>query len=314
MREPASRQSTRGRLIGAVDIGGSKIAVGLVREDGQLLGRRTCATLPERGFDDTMQRIIQMLEELGADIGEVDGIGVGCPGPLDPVSGTVLEVGTLPGWSGANLIAPLQAHFGVDVVVENDADAATLGEYVWGSGAGCSRFLYVTISTGIGGGAVFDGRLYRGAHGAHPEFGHHVIDPRGPLCYCGAHGCWESLVSGTAMAAWLQQQYPALGALSAQQICDRAAQGDPVALSAMQRQGYYVGVGLANLITLFAPELIALGGGVMWSGELFLEEARRVITAICTQVPAARTRIVHALAGSDVGLLGAAQCWLQRFG
>ena len=314
MRERLREDSLHGRRIGAVDIGGSKIAVGIVGDDGQILGRSECATLPEKGFADALNRIDAMLTELGARSGGLDGMGVGCPGPLDPRSGTLLDVGTLPGWNGAELALELRSRFGVDVAVENDADAAALAEYVWGGGANSSRFIYVTVSTGIGGGIVLDGTLYRGANEAHPELGHQVLDASGPSCYCGARGCWESLASGLAMSRWMQATYPELPPMSAATICERASRGEPVALGAMKRQGYYLGLGLANLITLFAPEKIALGGGVMKGGALFLPEARQVISTICTQVPAADTAVEYAKLGADAGLLGAAQCWLQRFG
>lgn len=185
MRERPRESSADGRRIGAVDIGGSKIAVGIVCDDGQILGRSECATLPEKGFADAMERIDWMLSELGARRDGLVGIGVGCPGPLDPRSGRLLDVGTLPGWNGSELAAELRYRFGVDVAVENDADAAALGEFAWGGGVKSSRFIYVTVSTGIGGGIVLDGTLYRGNNHAHPELGHQVLDASGPSCYCG---------------------------------------------------------------------------------------------------------------------------------
>lgn len=302
------------RCIGAVDIGGSKIAVGIVRDDGTLLARDECRTEPELGFGRAMDRIERMLRLLAPGAGALEGIGVGCPGPLDPLSGRLQNVGTLPGWQGESLRVELQRRFAVDVAVENDADAAALAESVWGSGAQCAKFLYVTVSTGIGGGIVLDGRLYRGMNGAHPELGHQVLDAGGPLCYCGARGCWESLASGLAMTAWMKQQTADGLEIAASEICARAARGEALARRAVERQGYHLGLGLANLVTLFAPEKIALGGGVMKSGHLFLPEARRVVKALCTQVPAASTMIDCASLGGEVGLLGAAQCWLQRFG
>ena len=302
------------KVIAAVDIGGTKIAVGAVTRQGQIITRLECATVPEEGFVRAMQRTKGMLREVAARAGaEFEGIGVACPGPLDPFTGIMGDVGTLLGWQGGNLVAQLAPEFGVPVAVENDADAAALAEVHWGAAKGSEHFIYITVSTGIGGGIILSGKLYRGAHGAHPELGHQVIDASGPLCYCKAHGCWESLASGSAMASWVREQQPAAPELTAAQICARAEQGEPLARRCVEREGYYLGLGLTNLITLFAPETIALGGGVMKSHHLFLDRAREVIREVCTQVPDAKTQITLASLGSDTGLTGAAQAWLCRY-
>jgi glucokinase len=190
-------------MIVGVDIGGTKIAVGVVDEAGRVQARRECATEPERGPADGMARIRRMIravvEEAG---GKLDGIGIGSTGPINPLDGAVGKVDTLPGWQGANLMSPLVEAFGVPVALENDADAAALGEAAWGAGRGKEHFVYVTISTGIGAGIVLNGRVYRGTAGSHPEIGHHVIDPAGRQCFCGARGCWEVLARGPAMSVW----------------------------------------------------------------------------------------------------------------
>jgi glucokinase len=302
------------KIIAAVDIGGTKIAVGAVTRQGKIITRLESATVPEEGFALAMQRTKGMLREVAARAGaEFEGIGVACPGPLDPYSGIVGDVGTLPGWQGGNLVTELAPEFGVPVAVENDADAAALAEAHWGAAKGSEHFIYITVSTGIGGGIILSGKLYRGAHGAHPELGHQVIDASGPLCYCKARGCWESLASGSAMASWAREQQPTAPDLTAAQICACAEQGDPLARRSVEREGYYLGLGLANLITLFAPETIALGGGVMKSRHLFLDRAREVIREVCTQVPDAKTQITLASLGADTGLAGAAQAWLCRY-
>lgn len=303
------------KVIGAVDIGGTKIAVGAVSGGGKIISRLESPTQPELGFAAAMDRIISMLREVASRTGDdFEGIGVACPGPLDPVSGVIGEVGTLEGWQGGNLIASLEAEFGLRIAVENDADAATLAEANCGAGKGSSHLIYVTVSTGIGAGILLDGRLYRGVHGAHPEIGHQIIDASsGSSCYCKASGCWESLASGEAIAAWMQQQQPVQKPRIASEICLLAGQGDPLALKAMEREGYYLGLGLANLITIFAPRTIVLGGGVMKSGHLFLPRALDTIRSVCTQVPVEDTTITIAALGADTGLAGAAQAWLSRY-
>ena len=298
--------------VGSVDIGGTKIAVGAVREDGRILKRFECPTEPEKGFHHAMERVIALVRDLTVDGTELAGVGVGCPGPLDPFTGVIGEVGTLPGWQGGDLVAEIQAGLGLRVAVENDADAAALGEARWGAEVARGSFIYVTISTGIGGGMLLGGQLYRGVDGAHPEIGHQVLDNSGPQCYCGARGCWESLASGPAMVAWMREQDASTEIATAAEICEDARRGDLLALRSVEREGHYVGLGLANLITLFAPDKIALGGGVMKSSSLFMDVARNVIRSICTQVPSEKTRITLASLGQDVGLLGAAQAWLLR--
>ncbi len=301
------------RIIGAVDIGGTKIAVGAVREDGAILARMEEPTAPREGFASAMLRTSEMLREAGRRAGVgFAGIGVACPGPLDPFAGIVGDVGTLPGWQGGNIVAALESEFGVKTVVENDADSAALAEASWGAAKGSDRFIYVTISTGIGAGVILSGELYRGVDGAHPEIGHQVLDYSGPLCYCGARGCWECLASGPAMTAWMKEQRPSGGEPAAGQICGMAREGDELARRAVDREGKYIGLGLANLITIFAPDTIALGGGVMKSADLFMDRIREVIRRICTQVPAEKTRIAMASLGQDAGLAGAARAWIHR--
>lgn len=303
------------KILGAVDIGGTKIAVGAVREDGTVLHRLECATDPALGLQNALHRIKQMLRTVEAtSSARLQGIGIASPGPLDPMTGVLGVVGTLPGWQDGDLCTALRESFGVDVAVENDADAAALAEAKWGGARNAESFIYLTFSTGIGGGIILQGKLYRGVGGSHPELGHQVIDPSGPLCYCAARGCWESFVSGPALSAWMHERAPDRPPLSAADVCDLARRGDEVAQSCTKRLGYYLGLGLANIVTLFSPEQIALGGGLMKSSALFLEDALRTMRAVCTQVPAEKTEILLAALGNDVALLGAAQSWLHRYG
>ena len=303
-------------MIGVIDIGGTKIALGLVSEDGHILRQAVFPTEPRRGFADGMERIqatlLKLLEEVGTGLPGLRGLGVGCTGPLDPFSGVIAHnADTLPSWQNHNLIEGLSA-LGVPVIVENDADAAALGEYTWGVGQGSARFLYVTFSTGIGSGAILDHKLYRGVDGSHPEVGHWIVDPNGPLCYCGAVGCWEMLASGTALADWFNARRPGEPGLSARQICALAEQGDPLARQAALREADYLGLGLANLVTCLVPDVIALGGGVIKSWPLFEERVLQVVHQNTRMVPSEKVRILPARLGGDAALLGAAQAWLDR--
>jgi glucokinase len=277
-----------------------------------VVARRSSPTAPEQGFDDAFARIERMLRECAAEAGATPaGIGVGSTGPVNPMRGTIEDADLLPGWQGAPLVPRLEEAFQVRGAMENDCDAVALAEAAWGFGAGKRRFFYVTISTGIGTGLIVDGQVYRGVDGSHPELGHMVIDDSGPACYCGSRGCWEALASGTAMAAWMETQAP--GRWTAAEICRRAQAGDDLARKAVDREAYYLGLGLANMIIAFCPDGIALGGGVMNSAHLLWEGARAIIRRNCKLVPYERTAIACAALGADAPLAGAARVWSHRF-
>ena len=298
------------RHIGAVDIGGTKIVVGVVNRKGQLLAKVDMPTQAELGPLDAVRRIrAALLELLQGTGGTLAGIGIGSTGPVYPMKGEVGKLDFLVGWDGFNIVQELSKAFVLPIALENDADAAALAEYNWGAGKGASRFLYVTVSTGIGTGFVIDGKIYRGVNGSHPEMGHHIIDPSGPLCSCGGKGCWESLASGPAMVQWMNE--PQFS--SARDICQAAEQKHARALQAVERTGHYLGIGLANLVTLLVPDVIALGGGVMQSRHLFWDQIHATIRAVCGYVPYEEVRIVPALLGYRAGLIGAACVWLHRY-
>ncbi len=304
-------------VIGGVDIGGTKIAVGVVDQAGRVLAGNECATDVQRGFDDAMLRVIGLLRQCveRAQV-KLQGIGIGSAGPLDSATGILGNMNNLPGWAGGNPVQILSREFGVPAALENDADAAALGELHWGSGKSRSRFVYVTVGTGIGVSVILDGKVYRGVDGCHPEIGHHIIDPSGPLCSCGVRGCWESLAAGPAMVAWVRRNSPAGcadGNLNAREICARAQNADELAQRAVEREAYYLGLGMANLIISFAPDAIVLGGSVMKSAHLFMDRMREVARQNCTLVPVDRVEISLASLGADAGLIGAAQVWHHRF-
>jgi len=224
-------------MIGAVDIGGTKIAVGMVDDKGKVLSRMESPTDPNR-YSDGIELIAHMLRRTAQRAGgQITGIGIGSTGPVDPMRGEFGDVDFLPGWRGKSPVKDLGQVFSVQVALENDADAAALAEAGWGAGRNRTRLIYVTVGTGIGGGIVLDGKLYRGVDGAHPEIGHHVIDPAGPQCTCGFRGCWESLAAGPAMVSWLQHNAPADYAhgdgITAKRICELAREADKVAAQAV---------------------------------------------------------------------------------
>jgi glucokinase len=305
-------------MIGAVDIGGTKIAVGMVDDHGRVLAKTQTPTDPER-YSVSVEEVTRMLREMALEAGaEISGIGIGSTGPVDPIRGEFGDVDFLPGWRGKNPVNDLARIFNVRVALENDGDAAALAEAGWGAGRDRKRLIYVTIGTGIGGGMIFDGQLYRGVDGAHPEMGHQVIDLAGPSCSCGLRGCWEALAAGPAMAALFKAQapadYPNRESITARRICELARRGDAIARKATDQEADYLAIGLANLINLFTPDAIVLSGSVMKSAGLFMDRIRAVIRSGCRFVPAEKTELTLASLGDDTNLIGAARVWHYRFG
>ena len=291
----------------------------MVDDSGKVLSKRESPTYARGGYANGLARMTGMLRETAREAAvEISGIGIGSTGIVYPGSGAFGDVDLLPGWQGNNPVQDLAPEFRVTVALENDADASALGEASWGAGKVKSRLIYVTVGTGIGGGIIFDGKLYRGADMAHPEISHHVIDPSGPACSCGYRGCWESLATGPAMAAWFAANAGKNGRYSAnpsaKEICELARGGDELAVRAVAREAYYLGLGVANLINLFVPDVIVFGGSVMKSAELFLGGIRKVISQGCRFVPFEKTELALASLGDDANLIGAARVWHHRFG
>lgn len=306
-------------MVAAVDIGGTKIAVGVIDDGGRVRSRVEAPTDPNGGYAGALDRITAMLREAASLAGcEISGIGIGSTGPVYPATGKFGNVHFFPTWEGENPVRDLEQRFQVRVAIENDADAAALGEAGWGAGRNKSRLIYVTVGTGIGGGLILDGHVYRGANDAHPEFGHHVIDPAGPACVCGFRGCWESLAAGPAMVTWLKSiappGYPFLADLTAKRICELALRGDSLARQTVEHETFYLGLGLANLVTLFTPDAIVLGGSVMKSANLFLDGIRKLIHESCKLVPSEQAELSLASLGDDANLIGAARVWHHHFG
>lgn len=302
-------------MIAGVDIGGSKIAVGLVDAAGHVVIREDTPIYVDRGPADATARILDILCRQRQATGiPVTGVGIGSTGPVDPITGEMGDVNTLPGWCGWNPCRELAAELHVEVVMENDADAALLGEARVGSNRGARNMLCLIVGTGIGTGLLVEGNIYRGAGHSHPELGHHVIEVSGPLCSCGARGCWEALAAGPAMEKWFAEHAEGQPVLDARAICALARAGDATALRAVQRTAEYLGVGLANIISIFVPEKIVFGGSVMLSADLLLPRMREIVRQNCRLVPYERCDLALASLGPDLGVIGAAQVWHYRLG
>jgi glucokinase len=304
-----------------IDLGGTIVRVGAVNGEGKLLTVHQLPIEPEKGAKAGLIRIGSLIEKTLRDVPRANllGIGIGATGPLDRDQGTIQNPYTLSTWENVPIVATLAENFKVPVILENDADASALGEYWAGAGQDSSRLAAITIGTGIGTALIIDGRIYRGLDGAHPEGGHHIIDPSGPQCYCGAKGCWESLVSGPAIARQAQYQPTRLASsqlftlvggepskIDARLVAEAALGGDEYALSIIETAAKYVSIGLINIIALFVPDTVVMSGGVMKSIGLFMPAIQQTIASHNIMVPASRVKVLPAKLGYHAGLIGAA--------
>ncbi len=327
-------------LVVGIDLGGTQIRAAVLR-GARLLSRVGLLTgenpTPERVIPRMIHAVEQAIENAGTTLGQIAGIGIGAPGPLNSHTGIVFSPPNLPGWIDVPLRDILNEHFKLPIFVENDANAAALAEYMFGAGQGSREVVYMTISTGIGGGIITDGRIVEGIVGTAGELGHMTIDLHGPRCNCGNIGCLESISSGTAIArraneivamgkgdellafALTQQEDGSANTpedsqqvarhnivhINARVVAEAAAAGIPVARQIIAAAAEGLGVGLVNIIHIFNPELIILGGGVSQMGDLLLDPARRIIEKRAMVVPRQAARLVLAQLGTDAGLVGA---------
>ncbi|MEG6615120.1 ROK family protein [Peptococcaceae bacterium 1198_IL3148] len=302
-----------------VDVGGTKILTMLADPLGNVLAEVTVPTMADEGAEGVMERVVQTVTAVQQQIGVRGGllaVAVGVPGPVDVANGWVYFCPNLP-WTNLALKQILENKLQVPVLVENDANAAAFGEHVYGAGVGQRDMIYVTVSTGIGGGIITNGQIYHGASDNAGEIGHMTIMPDGPLCNCGNTGCLESLASGTAMAnaarelvlqgrgeRVLRAAGGQLGTVDAQAVVAAAQEGDHEAKAIVAGAARALGIGIANLINIINPGLVVLGGGVMNSKEMFWPVMQREIESRALQAPLARMKIVPARLGAKAGARG----------
>ncbi len=314
------------RLIGAIDIGGTKTLVGLVASNGSLLACRRISSEATRGAEDLIARIIDVLHILANEMHispkKIHSLGCSVPGPLDRERGLVYFSPNL-GWRDVPLAALLQAQLPVSVEIEDDAHCAALGEAWLGAARGLEHTVYVTISTGIGGGVIIGGRLYRGAHGCAGEIGHITIDATGPRCSCGNYGCFEALASGTAIAvrareAMAGKEKTLLARimengeqLNARHVVQAAIQGDDLARRILEECGEYAGIGLAAVAAAFDPQVIVVGGGVAEPFGIFWRAAQTAFTKRVLPPLGDLIQLVPAALGDASALWGAASLVLK---
>lgn len=298
----------------ALDIGGTKIALGRFSEDGKLEEKIIFPTNAERGYKKIVEEIIENLKKLKTD--NTVALGVGCGGPLDSERGIILSPPNLPGWDNVPLKKDLEDALKIPVFLDNDANSACLGEYYFGAGRGVKNLVYITISTGIGAGIIIDGKILHGQRDSAGEVGHQTILPDGPLCNCGNRGCLEALASGTAIVKRAEEailrgedtilrEWSKKEKISAKMVRSAYLEGDKVAERIWKTALEYLGIGIGNVITIVSPERVVFGGGIMNAGEEVLETVKRVVKERVRLVPVDKVEIVLAQLGEDVGIYGA---------
>jgi glucokinase len=304
------------RILG-LDIGGTKMAAGVVDAGGGVEGFVVAPTDADRGPRDGLERLFALgrraLEESGADIAEIAGIGIGCGGPLDSERGVLIAPLHLPGWTDVPISALASNAFARSAVLENDATAAAAGEFRHGAGRGTRNMVYLTVSTGIGGGVVIDGRLFRGSTGNGGELGHVTVDWHGRRCRgCGRLGCLEAYASGTSIAERAREA--GMDVETSADVAAAARDGDSVATRVWEETCEALACGVTSLVNLFEPELVVIGGGVSRAGEQLLGPVRELVHAQAIDALRRKVGIVQSALGDAVGVVGAAAVAYERLG
>lgn len=299
-----------------IDIGGTNCKGAIVAPDGSTRRRAEIPTDPLAGTQ-TILSLAEILLKEAADSGDdITAVGVGAAGFIDSSDGSVTFSPNLT-YGDPQVQQAVAQRFSLPAVVANDANAAAWGERQVGAATGCDDVAMLTLGTGVGGGFIVAGRLLVGATGAGAEFGHTVLDPDGPLCPCGLSGCVEQFVSGTAIARMGEQaieRFPdsaiaalAAGAkITAEHVAAAAAEWDEAAQEVLRRAGRYLGLALANIVNIFEPQVIVLGGSVAETGEPYLGVARDQLSSMLTQQRRRPVRLERARLGNDAGIVGAA--------
>jgi glucokinase len=313
-----------------VDIGGTKILLALFAATGEMLAKDTRPTLAQEGVSAVVARLCSAIDNIikqnNLKPSQLGGIGIACAGGIDTGRGVVVTPSPhLPEWVDIPLADIIRKRFNIPTFVLNDASAAALGEHRSGAGRGVNNLVLLTLGTGIGGGIIADGKLYLGAVGAAGELGHMTIDADGLACGCGNKGCLEVLASGTAVAGYAIQRIKRgeksaltgmaggkIENITAEMVGAAARSGDTLAMDVISRAACYLGVGLVNIVNIFNPELIVLGGGMAGLGDLLIGPGQRLVGERAFTISSRAVRIVVGQLGNEAGVYGAAAFALEK--
>jgi len=317
--QPNISKSADNKLVMAADLGGTNLRAATIDREGRIHARTKQQTPKAEKASEIVRAIVAAARECerhSLDTGaQISAVSVVVPGTVQVENGVVMKAPNVSSLDGFRLAAALESELQWPAVLENDANAAAVGEMWMGAGRGRQTIICLTLGTGVGGGIILDGKLWRGVDGSAGELGHIGIEPFGGVaCMCGSRGCLEVFASATAivrMTREAQPRYPGSSLhtredLTAKDVYRRGIEGDELALEVFRRMGIYLGVGVASLINIFNPEMIVIGGGVAAGWDLFIPHVREQIAERAFPIPARRAEIVQAVCGDDAGLLGAA--------
>jgi glucokinase len=297
-----------------VDLGATKVELGLVGPDDRIAARRRFPTQAHLGAESVVARIGEAVDELARALpagAAIAGLGICSPGPVDHEAGVLLDPPNIQGLHHAPLRRMLADRLGVPVVLEHDAKAAALGDYYFGAGKGARSMVFVVVGTGVGAAIIVDGQLFRGGHNSAGEIGHTTLDPHGELCSCGNRGCVETFMSGPRLAQRYLRRAPEAGeGVTGEQVAQRATQGDVAAQGVMAEAGEALGTAVATMAMLMDVDLYVVGGSVAKAGDLVLEPARHAVPRHSFVSVAERVHILPTALGDDGPILGCA--WLAR--
>jgi glucokinase len=314
----------------AIDIGGTKIIAAIISPEGRIVAKEYHPTVAGEGTQSVINRIFSavdyLLQAKNVALSQLHSISIAAAGAIDSDQGVVTFSPNLPGWKGVPLRDIVSRKYKVNTFLLNDANAAALGEHEFGAGKGVNNLILLTVGTGIGGGIIINGRLYSGPSGSAGEIGHMTIDVNGPRCNCGNIGCLEMLASGTAIAREAIRRISQgeesslphmvkgkIENITAEKVEAAARGGDALAAEVISQAATYLGVGMVNLVNIFNPEMIIVGGGVAKMGELLLEPARQVVKERAFKLSAQAVRIVPSQLAEGAGVLGAAAFAYSQF-
>lgn len=303
------------KYVVGVDLGGTKIYTALVDLEGNIVNEKVVETLAEEGQEAVSERILDTIANViaGVDNELIKAIGVGSPGPLDAKKGIIFEPSNLP-FKNYEIVKTIKDRFNLPTYLDNDANVATLAEFMFGAGKGTESMVYITVSTGIGGGAIINGKLYRGHTANALEVGHMTVSKEGPRCGCGNVGCAESFASGTAIgkrakeavASKVVTSLKKYDNVTAKEVFMEAAEGDAEAKRILDNALYYLGITVGNVMSHLDPEKVVMGGGVINGGDVVIETVKKVVGERCLNVFAENCSIEKAKLGGQAGVLGAA--------
>jgi glucokinase len=299
-----------------IDLGGTKINGALADLKGKVISQHIIPTNASEGEEKVLNRIFQVIEKVLSDANktaeDIKAIGIGSPGPLDAKKGIIISTPNLP-FDNFELVKPIKEKFNIPAYLDNDANVAAIGEHIFGAGKGTENMVFVTVSTGVGGGAIINGKIYRGNTCNALEIGHTTLEKDGPRCNCGNYGCVEALASGTAIGKRAKE---AVGRgeetslknykeLTSYEVFKEAKKGDKVASGILDSCLNYLGICIANIIDSFDPEMVIIGGGVSHGGSIVFDKVNEVVKQRCFESMANSCLIVPAGLGTDSGVIGA---------